>query len=125
MEKMIADVVALGLPAAGIYFGMRIADSHGPAAFNHVMKVVGFGNMYRGMAMVAAGNFVTQHLVESSLDKFAIAIIRRRMSQGEAANDILDSIQNMPVSNDLKMRLKQEVQTMEHSCKLNTSTFNA
>lgn len=109
MDKIFSEIVALGIPGLATYFGMQIVSCHGPAAFNKVMKTVGCGNMYRGMTFTVAGSFLIYHLLELGLTKLAVRIIRERVAEGEEVSVVLESIEKMPISKELKAQLRNEV----------------
>ena len=109
MDKVVSDIAAIGVPALVTKYMMGVSGKHGAPAFTTSMKALGCGNMYRGVAVLGVIGLITKSGLEFGMENLATAVIRQRVREGESKEALIKQVEKLPVSSQLKAKIKQEI----------------
>ena len=109
MDKIISSTTSIVIPGIVVKYAMEISGQYGCAAFSTALSTIGGGSMYRGAGIALVTVAGTQRVMDKALEQLAIMGIRQLHRQGTSKEDILDVIDKLPVSNNLRCVLKANV----------------
>lgn len=113
LDKVGPACAAAILPSAVLGYLMKISGFKGSAAFNSSLKTIGCDNMYRGAFAILLMSIATDKFLETTSEKLAVLFIRGRIKDGVKSDELLKSIDNMPLSEATKAKLILEVYERE------------
>ena len=109
MDKVVSDIAAIGVPTLITKYMMSVSGKHGAPAFTTSMKALGCGSMYRGIAILGVLGLATKRGLEFGMEKLAIAVVRQQVQEGESKETLMKEVEKLPVSSQLKAKIKQEI----------------
>lgn len=115
MDEVIRKVAALGLPGVMLVITMAATGFAGAAAITTALAALGgpFG-MLGGIGVLGVMTLVADVLAKVGIDVFLAQVYHQR-AQSESKEDLLREIDGLPVSDDLKNRLKWVVLQSRYS----------
>lgn len=110
MEKVFSKVVALCVPYNMLQIACKASGHKGGAALTSGLSPLGrsFG-MMGGCVTLGIVGIATDVLTEKIIDMILIGVVKQLCSEGESQEEIFFKIDKYPVSNELKLKLKEAV----------------
>ena len=109
MDIIISVLAAEGIPAWILRMAMKATGLHGGARLTTALSALGPGGMIGGMVSLLAVQAVSFVLSEVAIERIYIRVVRQLCKEGYPIVDIMKTINEYPVSGQLKERLKREV----------------
>lgn len=113
MDEVFRKVAALGLPGVLLAIAIATTGFAGGAALTTALAALGgpFG-MLGGIALLGIGGLVADAVAKVGIDNFLVGVYCRRR-QNEPHSKLLTEIGKLPISGDLRNRLRLVVKDGE------------
>ncbi|WP_072621772.1 hypothetical protein [Spirulina major] len=108
MDEVVRKVAALGLPGIILVITMATTGVGGAAAITAALAFLGPGGMLGGIALLGVTGLITEALTKGGIEQLLLAVYRDR-AQSEPRAHLLNEIDRLPISADLKRFLKTEL----------------
>ncbi|MBE8991652.1 hypothetical protein [Nostoc sp. LEGE 12450] len=108
MDELVRKAAGIGLPAIVLLITMATTGLTGAAAITAALAMLGPGGMIGGIVLLGIIGLAADMLSRFGLEMLLIAIYRQRLQNGETRNDICQEINWLPISGDLRRRLREE-----------------
>ncbi|MBG1245158.1 hypothetical protein [Nostoc sp. NZL] len=108
MDEFVRKAAGIGLPAIVLIITMATTGLTGAAAITAALAILGPGGMIGGIVLLGIIGLAADMLSKFGLETLLIAIYRQRLQNGETRNNICQEINWLPISGDLKRRLREE-----------------
>lgn len=108
MDEFVRKAAGIGLPAIVLIITMATTGLTGAAAITAALAMLGPGGMIGGIVLLGIIGLAADMLSKFGLEALLIAIYRQRLQNGETRNNICQEINWLPISGDLRRRLREE-----------------
>ncbi|MBW4427347.1 MAG: hypothetical protein KME50_23615 [Nostoc desertorum CM1-VF14] len=108
MDEFVRKAAGIGLPAIVLIITMATTGLTGAAAITAALAILGPGGMIGGIVLLGIIGLAADMLSKFGLETLLIAIYRQRLQNGETRNNICQEINWLPISGDLKRRVREE-----------------
>ncbi|MBN3962702.1 hypothetical protein [Nostoc sp. NMS8] len=108
MDEFVRKAAGIGLPAIILIITMATTGLTGAAAITAALAMLGPGGMIGGIVLLGIIGLAADMLSKFGLETLLIAIYRQRLQNGETRNNICQEINWLPISGDLRRRLREE-----------------
>jgi hypothetical protein len=114
MDQLVDKIAALGVPGLVLVVAMSATGWAGAAALTTALAMLGgpFG-MLGGIAMLGILGLISKGLSDYGFEEMFKAIVDELKRTGKSKVDIEREVESYPVSRDLKLKIKDYLQTME------------
>ena len=112
MEKIISKIAALGIPGLILVVTMAATGLSGAAAITAALAMLGPGGMIGGIVLLGVAGLLAQALTEYGFEAIFSGVVKELYEKGETKESILKKIDEYPVSNSLKRKLREELDKM-------------
>lgn len=112
MEKVVSKIVGLGVPGLILVLVIALSGLHGAAAITFALSFIGPGGMIGGICTLGVIALITDALSEYGLDALVKAVITELYVQGETKDSLLAKIEKYPISQSLKLKLKDYIRSL-------------
>lgn len=109
MDEFVRKAAAIGLPVIILLITMATTGLAGAAAITASLALLGPGGMIGGIVLLGIIGLAADMLSKFGLDALLCAIYTERQKNGESTANLLKEIQNLPLSGDLKRKLREEL----------------
>ncbi|MBD2576558.1 hypothetical protein H6G50_02505 [Oscillatoria sp. FACHB-1406] len=109
MDEIVRKLAAIGLPAIVLLITMASTGLAGAAAITAALALLGPGGMLGGIALLGIIGLATDALSKYGLQSLLVGIYRERLNRGEPQQVLVREIENLPLSKELKLILKDEL----------------
>ena len=112
LDKVVGTIVGLGVP--GLILLMMIGGAGGAAAgaaaITAALAAFGPGGMMGGLITLPIAVIVLKGVSEYGVEKILVQVLKEMKSKGYTKNELLNKIDNYPVSKKLKLTLKEKIE---------------
>ena len=108
MDEFVRKAAGIGLPVIILLITMATTGLTGAAAITAALAMLGPGGMIGGIVLLGIIGLAADMLSRFGLEALLIAIYRQRLQNGETRNNICQEISWLPISGDLRRRLREE-----------------
>jgi hypothetical protein len=108
MDEFVRKAAGIGLPVIILLITMATTGLTGAAAITAALAMLGPGGMIGGIVLLGIIGLAADMLSRFGLEALLIAIYRQRLQNGETRNNICKEISWLPISGDLRRRLREE-----------------
>lgn len=112
MDKIIQKIAALGIPGLILVFAMGATGYSGAVAITAALASIGPGGMIGGLLTLGVIGLISEGITKYGFDAIYKGVINELYKRGETKESILSKIDKYPVSEDLKIILKNELQKL-------------
>lgn len=109
MDEFVRKAAGLGFPMIILLITMATTGLTGAAAITASLALLGPGGMIGGIILLGIIGLAADMLSKFGLETLLEAIYTERQKNGEASSKLLKEIQNLPISGDLKRKLKESL----------------
>lgn len=109
MDEFVRKAAGLGFPMIILLITMATTGLTGAAAITASLALLGPGGMIGGIIFLGMIGIAADMLSKFGLETLLEAIYTERLKNGEALRKLLQEIQNLPISGDLKRKLKESL----------------
>lgn len=110
MEKIISKVAALGVPGLVLIIAINATGFAGGAAIVTALAALGPGGIIGGIATLGVIGLISQGITDFGVDAIFSGVINELLKRGETKISIIHKINKYPISNSLKMKLREQVE---------------
>ncbi|MFW6008955.1 MAG: hypothetical protein ACOCP8_06795 [archaeon] len=109
MDKLVAKIVALGIPGLILLLAVSISGYAGAAAITTALAAFGgpFG-MLGGIGAFALAALILNGISEYGFEKIFTNVLLELEKKGHSRDQILRKIEKYPISRSLKLKLKDK-----------------
>lgn len=113
MDQLVDKVAALGVPGLVLVVAMAFTGWAGAAALTTALALLGgpFG-MLGGIAVLGILGLISKGLAEYGFERVFTEIVEELNAKGKSKADIASEIESYPISRDLKLKIKDHLNTM-------------
>jgi len=108
MDEFVRKAAGIGLPAIVLLITMATTGFTGAAAITAALAMLGPGGMIGGVVLLGIIGLAADMLSKYGLDALLVAIYQQQLRDGKSKASICQEIQNLPISGDLKRKLREE-----------------
>lgn len=108
MDEFVRKAAGIGLPAVVLLITMATTGLTGAAAITAALAMLGPGGMIGGVVLLGIIGLAADMLSKYGLDALLVAIYQQQLSDGRSKESICREIKNLPISGDLKRKLREE-----------------
>ncbi len=109
MDRLIRNIITIGLPALMLFIGIVATGKTGDAAvWSGLRKVGGSFGMLSGLSVLVIAGFVANYFSYFVVDSLLVRFYQKRR-QLEQPEELTREIDKLPITNDLKIKLKWAV----------------
>lgn len=110
MDKAIAKIAALGVPALVLIIAMSATGLAGAAAITASLAALGPFGMLGGVATLGVIGLISHSISEWGVDAIFSGVLQELLKRGESKSSIMNKIDGYPISKSLKRKLKEKVE---------------
>ena len=111
MDKIISKIAALGVPGVVLIVALHATGYAGAAAMTTVLAAMGGpAGMIGGVFAFAAMALISDAIVKYGYSAVMNAVLKELYKKGETKETILAKVETYPISNDLKRKLRENVE---------------
>ena len=107
MDEFVRKAAGLGLPVIILLITMATTGLTGAAAITAALAMLGPGGRIGGIVLLSIIGLAAEMLSKYGLDALLVAIYQERYRNGDQKQKLLREIQRLPISGDLKRKLKE------------------
>lgn len=113
MDKLVDKIAALGVPGLILLVVMSISGWAGAAAITTALSFLGgpFG-MLGGIAVLGILGLISKGLSDFGFEAIFKTTVEELRRRGSSRADIEGEIESYPISRDLKLKIKDYLQTL-------------
>ena len=111
IDSVIEKAVGIGIPVGLYAIAVAVSGKRGACAVTHALKLLGCGKMKYGVASLFVISQVSEEVAHMSVKIPSKQALKQRMMDGEEEASVLWSVDQLPVSGDMKQELKKYVHT--------------
>lgn len=108
MDEFVRKAAGLGLPVIILLITMATTGLAGAAAITASLALLGPGGMIGGVVLLGIIGMAAETLSKYGLEAVLIGIYKERIRKGEPQAKICKEIQKLPISGDLKRKLRED-----------------
>ena len=109
MDEFVCKAAGIGLPAIVLLIMMATTGLAGAAAITAALAMLGPGGMIGGLVLLGIIGLASEMLTKYGLDALLSAIYKERINRGEQRKSLYKEISNLPITGDLKRKLKEVI----------------
>jgi len=109
MDEFVRKAAGIGLPVIVLLITMSTTGLFGAAAITASLALLGPGGMIGGIVLLGIVGVAGEMLTKFGLEAVLIAIYQERQRKGESAKYLLREISKLPLSGDLKRKLRDAI----------------
>lgn len=109
MEKLIANLSALGVPGLVLVIAVHASGLAGGAAIVAALAALGPGGMIGGIITLGLLGLLAHELAEHGVDAIFSAVLKSLLEKGESKESILRKVNKYPISQKLKCKLRDQL----------------
>lgn len=109
MDEFVRKAAGIGLPLIVLLITMSVTGLTGAAAITAALAMLGPGGMIGGIILLGIIGLAANMLSKYGLDACLAAIYTERQKNGEGTDQLINEIQSLLISDDLKRKLKEEL----------------
>lgn len=114
LDQVAAKIAALGASGLVLLLVTRSTGNQGAAAITAGLRRIGrSGGMRRGVMTLAGSTLVLDSAAEYGIDAVAKRVVRLFYERGENTETILTKVERMPLSPELKIRIRDSLEELE------------
>lgn len=113
MDKIVAKIAALGVPGLVLTVAVSATGYAGAAALTAALAALGPGGMIGGIATLGAIGLISEAITEYGFDAIFSSVVKELYKRGETKESLLEKIDKYPVSENLKRRLKENINKLD------------
>ena len=113
MDEVVRKIAGIGLPGVILIITMATTGFTGAAAITTALAMLGPGGMLGGIALLGIVGLVADSLTKYGLDALLKGVYLERYVKGESKEELLREINSLPISKELKLVLKDYLETYE------------
>ncbi|MBD1877006.1 hypothetical protein H6F75_26325 [Nodosilinea sp. FACHB-131] len=107
MDEFVRKAAGLGFPMIILLITMATTGLTGAAAITASLALLGPGGMIGGIVFLGLIGLAADMLSKFGLEALLVAIYKERQKNGEPLERLLREIQGIPISGDLKRKLRE------------------
>lgn len=105
MDEFVRKAAGMGLPAVLLTIVMGTTGLTGAAAITAALAMLGPGGMIGGIVLLGIIGLAADALTKYGFDEVIQGIYKERLKQGESLDALIQEIQKLPFSGDLKHKV--------------------
>lgn len=109
MDEAVRKIAALGLPGVILLIAMATTGFSGAAAITAALAMLGPGGMIGGIIFLGVIGIAADALSKFGLEILLVDIYKERHQNGGNLEALKREISRLPISNDLKRKLREEL----------------
>lgn len=109
MDEFVRKAAGIGLPAIVLLITMATTGLTGAAAITASLALLGPGGMIGGIVLLGIIGLAADMLSKYGLETLLVAIYQEQQRGGKSREQIHREIKRLPISGDLKRKLREEV----------------
>lgn len=109
MEKLASCAASIGIPSVILSYAMSVTNYHGGAAMTTALSALGGGNMKKGIATLLGIGCAAGCLTEAAIEWITLKIVLYQCDNGTPKEALEENINRLPISKNLKARIKTEL----------------
>ncbi len=109
MDEFVRKAASIGLPMIILLITMSTTGLFGAAAVTTALAMLGPGGMVGGIFLLGIVGVAGEVLTKYGLEAVLVAIYQERKRSGESVESLLREISKIPISGDLKRKLRDEI----------------
>lgn len=110
MEKILSKIAALGVSCGVFQLACKASGHKGSAAFTTGLSSLGKSwGMKGGLVALGIIGLTADVITEQAIDAILNVVVKQLCVEGESQEEIFAKIEKYPVSNELKLKLKETV----------------
>lgn len=113
MDKIVSKIAALGVPGLVLMIAISATGLAGGAALTAALAALGPGGMIGGIATLGAIGLISEAIAEYGFDAIFSAVVKELYKRGESKESLLEKINKYPVSKNLKIKLKENINKID------------
>lgn len=114
LDQVAAKIAALGASGLVLLLATRSTGNQGAAATTTGLSRIGrSGGMRRGIMTLAGSTLVLDSAAGYGIDVVAKRVVRLFHERGETTETILTKVERMPLSPELKIRIRDSLEELE------------
>jgi len=108
MDKLVSKIAALGVPGLILLVAMSVSGFAGAAALTAALAALGGPlGMLGGIAVLGVLVLISNGLSKYGFEKIYEAVVNKLIEKGETKKSIKTKINSYPISNGLKRKLRE------------------
>lgn len=115
LDQVAAKIAALGVPGLMLVIAMTATGYTGAAALTTALVALGPGGMLGGIATLGVSVLISDAAAKYGARTIALEVIKELYRRDETVDTILDKIERMPLSHELKMHAKETLEELENT----------
>ena len=109
MDEAVRKIAALGLPGVILLIAMATTGFTGAAAITAALAMLGPGGMIGGIIFLGVIGIAADALSKFGLEALLVGVYTARYNNGETQEALINEINGLFISDDLKRKLKEEL----------------
>lgn len=106
MDEFAGKMAGIGLPAVILLVTMSTTGLAGAAAITAALAMLGPGGMIGGVILLGVVGLAADMLAKHGLQALLIEVYRKRRFNGESVTRLINEINKLPISKELKLVLR-------------------
>lgn len=115
MEKVVSKLAMLGVPGLVLLVAISASGYAGGAAIITALVAIGPGGIIGGIVTLALIGMVTEAIAEFGFEVIFKAVLKELYAKGTTKSEILEKINNYPITKGLKFKLKNYVEQFDET----------
>jgi hypothetical protein len=107
MDEFVRKSAGIGLPVVVLLITMATTGLTGAAVITAALALLGPGGMIGGIVLLGIIGLAAEMLSKFGLETLLVAIYAERKKNGESTDKLMREIQKLPISGDLKRKLRE------------------
>ena len=109
MDEIVRKLAGVGFPAVVLLIAMATTGLTGAAAITAALAMLGPGGMIGGIVLLGIIGLASDALAKYGLEAVLTGVYQERLSNGENKLNLCREIDNLPISKELKLILKDSI----------------
>lgn len=109
MDKMVAKIAALGVPALVLIIAISATRLYGAAAITTALAALGPFGMLGGIATLGVIGLIFDAIAKFGISAIFSGVVAKLLKQGETKDSIIAKVEKYPISRLLKRKLKEQI----------------
>ncbi len=114
MDKIISNIVAMGVPGLVLIIAIEATGYAGAAAITAALAGLGPGGMLGGIGILFATCLISKALSEYGFQAIFTGVIKELEKRGETHKTLIQKIERYPVSQSLKLKLLHQIECSQN-----------
>ena len=113
LDWVASKIAALGVPGLIFVVASGATGLTGAAATTTALAAIGPAGMIGGLISLGIIGIIANTVSKYGLEKVVTAVVRELYKKGETRQSILTKIESYPITNTLRLKLKEELTTLD------------